>query len=100
MIGSAAWIVSGVFGVGKLELGREPANDSAKRVTVSRARNAIQNMHQRPGRNSSPANPMATLMPVEPDTLNGCSATELAEPPTSTLAPSPTPIEALPCAPA
>jgi hypothetical protein len=45
MIGSAAWIVSGVFGVGKLELGREPANDSAKRVTVSRARNAIQNMH-------------------------------------------------------
>jgi hypothetical protein len=45
MIGSAAWIVSGVFGVGKLELGREPANDSPERVTVSRARNVIQNMH-------------------------------------------------------
>src|SRR6202035_607448 len=53
-----------------------------------------------PGRSSRLSSPAATLIPVWPWTLSGCSAIELFEPPTSTLPPTPTPIVALPCAPA
>ncbi len=52
-----------------------------------------------PGRNSKLSNPAAMLTPTWPCTLSGCSAIELAEPPTSTLPPTPTPSVALPCAP-
>ncbi len=54
---------------------------------------------QRPGRNSKASNPAAMLTPTWPCRLRGCSAIELAEPPTSTLPPTPTPSVALPCAP-
>ena len=52
-----------------------------------------------PGRSSRLSNPAAMLTPTWPCTLKGCSAIELAEPPTSTLPPTPTPSVALPCAP-
>jgi hypothetical protein len=57
-------------------------------------------LRYRPGRSSRLSSPAATLNPVWPCTLSGCSAIELSEPPTSTLPPSPTPTDALPCAPA
>ena len=63
------------------------------------ARNGMDTATQRPGRSSRLPNPAATLMPTWPCTLSGCSAIELAEPPTSTLPPTPTPSVALPCAP-
>src|SRR5712671_384708 len=53
-----------------------------------------------PGRSSRLSSPAATLRPTCPWTLSGCKAIELAEPPTRTLPPRPTPIVALPCAPA
>ena len=53
-----------------------------------------------PGRSSRLSSPAATFRPTWPCTLSGCSAIELSEPPTSTLPPSPTPTDALPCAPA
>ena len=37
------------------------------------------------------ATPAATARPVLPSTLSGCSAIERSKPPTSTLAPRPTP---------
>jgi len=37
--------------------------------------------------------PTARLTPVWPSRLNGCSAIELFDPPTSTLALPPTPVE-------
>jgi hypothetical protein len=52
-----------------------------------------------PGRSSRLSNPAAMLTPTWPCTLSGCSAIEFAEPPTSTLPPTPTPSVALPCAP-
>src|SRR5450631_1084251 len=54
----------------------------------------------RPGRSSRLSSPAAMLSPTWPCRLSGCSAIELLEPPTSTLPPAPTPIAALPCAPA
>src|ERR1700676_1226920 len=53
-----------------------------------------------PGGSSRLSSPAATLSPTWPCTLSGCSAIELFEPPTSTLPPTPTPTDALPCAPA
>ena len=53
-----------------------------------------------PGRSSRLSSPAATLRPTWPCRLSGCSAIELFEPPTSTLPPAPTPIVALPWAPA
>src|SRR6202171_1079398 len=53
-----------------------------------------------PGRSSRLSSPAATLRPTWPWTLSGCSAIEFADPPTSTLPPTPTPTDALPCAPA
>ena len=53
----------------------------------------------RPGRSSRLSNPAAMLTPTWPCKLSGCSAIEFAEPPTSTLPPTPTPSVALPCAP-
>src|SRR5258708_27096921 len=58
------------------------------------------NLIYRPRRSSRLSSPAATLRPTWPCTLSGCSAIEFAEPPTSTLPPSPTPTDALPCAPA
>src|SRR5207302_7577931 len=55
---------------------------------------------QRPGRSSRLSSPAATLRTTWPCTLSGCSEIEFAEPPTRTLPPAPTPIDALPCAPA
>jgi len=43
----------------------------------------------------SPATPAATLSPVFPSMLSGWSVKLLLKPPTSTLAPAPTPAEAL-----
>src|SRR5216684_6803769 len=54
------------------------------------------NLIYRPGRSSRLSSPAATLSPTWPCTLSGCSAIEFAEPPTSTLPPSPTPTDALP----
>ena len=48
---------------------------------------------------STPATPAATLRPVVPSMLNGCSAIDPSIPPTSTLPPSPTPTVALTVAP-
>src|ERR1700704_4302276 len=53
-----------------------------------------------PGRSSKLSSPAAMLRPTWPCTLRGCNAIELFDPPTSTLPPAPTPIAALPCAPA
>jgi hypothetical protein len=53
-----------------------------------------------PGRSSRPSMPAATLRPTLPSTLTGCSAMDLFEPPTRTLAPRPRPTVALPSTPA
>lgn len=39
--------------------------------------------------------PAATFKPLFPETLSGCSENDLSKPPTSTLAPTPTPAVAL-----
>jgi len=70
----------------------------ADRWNLRYARND-EEMGYRPGRNSRLSNPAAMPMPTWPCTLSGCSAIEFAEPPTSTLPPTPTPSVALPCAP-
>src|SRR5437660_2263841 len=61
---------------------------------------AREKKNYRPGRSSRLSSPAATLRPTWPCRLSGCNAIELAEPPTRTLPPAPTPIDALPCAPA
>ncbi len=55
--------------------------------------------NQRASRSSSPATPAATPRPVWPCRLTGCSEMVLFEPPTSTLAPTPTTAVALADAP-
>ncbi len=75
---------------------KDPDVASLIRATIAKAESRL---YYRPGRSSRLSNPAATLTPTWPCTLKGCSAIELAEPPTSTLPPTPTPSVALPCAP-
>src|SRR5450759_5344188 len=54
-------------------------------------RDAGQARPQNTGRNLSEETPRATLMATEPSSETGCSAKVRPEPPTRTLAPTPTP---------
>lgn len=72
-----------------------------RRRYIARAlRSILRPKAYRAGRSSSPWKPAWTFRPVWPCRLSGWSAIELAEPPTSTFAPRPTPTEALPDTPA
>src|SRR6266404_4273197 len=85
-----SFLASGIFG--------EPGIGRAFARPVGSQRRK-KSLDHRPGRSSRLSKPAATLRPTWPCTLSGCSAIEFAEPPTSTLPPSPTPTDALPCAP-
>ena len=79
-----------------------PQGQSASKTRVN-ALTALRRIRERnpylPGRSSRLSSPAAMLRPIWPCKLSGCSAIEFAEPPTSTLPPTPMPSVALPWAP-
>jgi hypothetical protein len=88
----------------------ETIPDAVHRHSASKTRvNALMALHRvretagalalgdyRTLRSVMPATPSARLTPTLPSTDSGCSAMERCDPPTSALAPTPTPSEALP----